>query len=100
MDLLSPVHPGEVLRTDFLDALGIDASALAEAMLVPVGRVNGILNGKRAITADVAMRLATQLETTPEFWMNLQVSHDLALLSMRAGPLGARRKGTLPARRR
>jgi antitoxin HigA-1 len=99
MDMLSPVHPGEVLKTEFLDELGIAAGELAEAMVVPVSRVNGILSGRRPVTADVAMRLATQLETTPEFWMNLQVSHDLALMSMRSG-FGARRKGRLPARRR
>ena len=66
-----PVHPGEILREE-LDTLGLSASALAQALGVPVNRVTMILNGQRGVTADTALRLARYFGTTPQLWLNLQ----------------------------
>ena len=73
---LPPIHPGEMLRED-MDALGLSARALADAMGVPHNRVAAILRGERAITADTALRLAAFFGTSAEVWMNLQQSYDL-----------------------
>lgn len=70
-------HPGEILREEFLAPLGMSANALATALRVPATRIGAILTGERAVTADTAMRLARYFNTTPEFWLNLQVLHDL-----------------------
>lgn len=74
---LKPVHPGEILRDDFLGPLGISVYALAKAINVPRSRANDIVLGRRGITADTAIRLARHLRTTPEFWANLQSRYDL-----------------------
>src|SRR5690242_160281 len=74
---IPPVHPGETLREDFLKPLGLSANRLAMELLVPVTRINDIVRGKRAITADTALRLARYFGTTPQFWMNLQGNYDL-----------------------
>jgi antitoxin HigA-1 len=74
---LPPVHPGEILREDLLTPLGISINRLARDLRVPVTRVSEIVNGRRGITADTALRLARYFGTTPEFWMNLQASFDL-----------------------
>jgi addiction module HigA family antidote len=76
---MPPIHPGETLREDFLKPLGMSASRLAVELFVPVTRVNDIVRGKRAITADTALRLARYFGTTPQFWMNLQANYDLEL---------------------
>jgi addiction module HigA family antidote len=78
-NVMSPIHPGETLREDFLKALGLTANRLAMELHVPVTRVNDIARGKRAITADTALRLARYFGTTPQFWMNLQTNYDLEL---------------------
>ena len=70
--------PGDVLRLDFMEPLGISARALARALEVPANRITGILHGTRAITADTALRLGKRFATSPEFWMNLQTAHDIA----------------------
>jgi len=75
---LPPIHPGEVLR-DELDALHLSANVLARALDVPTNRVTEILNGSRGISADSALRLARYFGTSARFWMNLQVSYDLAV---------------------
>jgi addiction module HigA family antidote len=72
-----PAHPGEVLREDFLTPLGMSQYALAHALGVPEMRVSEIVNGKRAITPDTALRLARYFGTSPEFWMGLQSTYDL-----------------------
>jgi len=72
-----PIHPGETLREDFLNPLGLSASRLAIELRVPVTRVSDIVRGQRAITADTALRLARYFGTTPQFWMNLQANYDL-----------------------
>lgn len=76
---MPPVHPGETLREDFLKPLGLTANRLAIELQVPVTRVNDIVRGKRAVTADTALRLARYFGTTPQFWMNLQANYDLEL---------------------
>ena len=73
---MRPVHPGEVLR-DELDALGLSANALSRALGVPVNRVTMILNGRRGVSADTALRLARYFGTTPQLWRNLQKSWEL-----------------------
>lgn len=72
-----PVHPGEILLEDFMKPLGITQYRLAKELHVYPRRVNEIVHGKRAITADTALRLARFLGTSPEVWMNLQAHYDL-----------------------
>jgi len=75
---MRPVHPGEMLREDFLLALlALSANALAKALRVPAPRINDIVRERRGISADTAMRLARYFGTTPQFWMNLQGRYDL-----------------------
>ena len=74
---MRPIHPGEILREEYLRPLGISAHALAQALRVPATRINDVVNERRAITADTALRLARYFGTTPEFWMNLQAAFDL-----------------------
>ena len=69
--------PGDILRIEFMQPLGLSAKALARDMGVPANRVTAILHGTRAITADTALRLAQRLGVSAEFWMNLQSAHDL-----------------------
>lgn len=79
IDTLAPVHPGEVLREEFLTPLGLSANALARRIGVPPNRVSEIAAGRRAITGDTALRLAAAFGTTAEFWMNLQKGYELAV---------------------
>ena len=76
-DKVPPVHPGEVLAEEFLAPLGLSQNKAALAMRVPARRVNEIVHGRRAVTADTALRLARYLGTTPDFWVNLQAHYDL-----------------------
>jgi len=76
-----PAHPGALLREDFLVPLGLSANALALALRVPVTRISEIVRERRGITADTALRLARYFGTTPDFWMKMQMSYDLALAS-------------------
>lgn len=71
------IHPGEILREEFLAPLGMSANALSMALRVPAPRVNDIVRERRAITPDTALRLARYFDTTPEFWLNLQTTYDL-----------------------
>jgi len=75
--LLPPVHPGEILREEFMQPLDLSSNALARAIGVTAARVNDIANEKRGITADSALRLARYFGTTPELWMNLQKRYEL-----------------------
>ena len=84
---LPPVHPGEILREDFLAPMAISVYVLAKAIKVPRSRVNDIALGRRAITTDTALRLARYFGTTPEFWINLQARYDLEVAK---GALGRR----------
>lgn len=72
-----PTHPGEMLRIEFLDPLGITQSELAEKIGVPFQRVNELVNGKRGITPSTALRLAKFFGNSPGFWLNLQMRLDL-----------------------
>lgn len=72
-----PVHPGEVLREDYLQPLGLTMNALAMQLRIPATRVSEIVHERRGITADTALRLARYFKTSPEFWMNLQSFYDL-----------------------
>ena len=74
---LPPVHPGEVLNEDFLGPLGLTQYRLAKGLSVPPRRINGIVQGKRAVTADTALRLARFFGTCERFWLNLQIGYDL-----------------------
>jgi addiction module HigA family antidote len=74
---MRPIHPGEILREEFLMPLQMSAHALSQAIQVPATRVNDIVNGKRGITADTALRLARYFGNSPDFWMNLQAAYDL-----------------------
>ena len=76
---MAPVHPGEILLEDFMKPQGITQYRLAKAMSVYPRKVNEIVQGKRAITADTALRLARFFGTSPEVWMNLQAHYDLEL---------------------
>ncbi|MEO7065622.1 MAG: HigA family addiction module antitoxin [Rhodanobacter sp.] len=77
MKTLPNIHPGEVLLEEFLTPLGISQNALARAAGVPPRRINEIVLGKRAVTADTAVRLAAALGTSDRFWLGLQADFDL-----------------------
>ncbi len=74
---LPSVHPGEVLRADFLEPMGLTAHALALALRVPANRISAILAGRRAVTADTALRLARHFGVSAGFWLNLQKAYEL-----------------------
>jgi addiction module HigA family antidote len=82
---LPPVHPGDVLRHDFLEPLGLSAHALAIALRVPPNRITAILAGERAVTAETALRLARHFGTSPGFWLNLQKAYDLEVTERTKG---------------
>jgi len=77
MKKLPNIHPGEVLLEEFLKPLDISQNKLARAMGVPPRRINEIVHGKRAVTADTAIRLSRALGTSEQFWMGLQADYDL-----------------------
>jgi antitoxin HigA-1 len=87
---LAPVHPGEVLQADFLAPLGLSQYRLAHDLSVPPRRINEIVHGKRAISADTALRLARYFGTTERFWLNLQARYDLEVQRDLLGPRLAR----------
>lgn len=74
---MQPVHPGEVLREDFLKPLGMSANALSKALHVPAGRINDIVLERRGVTPDTALRLARFFGGDAQSWLNLQLSYDL-----------------------
>lgn len=82
---LRPIHPGEILREEFLAPLGMSANALALALHVPAPRINDIVRERRAVTPDTALRLARYFDTTAQFWLNLQTSFDLKQAESAAG---------------
>ena len=82
---LPPVHPGEVLLLDFLEPLGLTQYRLAKSLSVPPRRINEIVHGKRAVTADTALRLARFFGTSERFWLNLQTAYDLDVERDRLG---------------
>lgn len=82
---LSPVHPGEVLKEDFMVPYGLSSNALARAIGVTPARINDIVRGRRGITADTALRLARFFGTDVQSWMNLQDRYELAVAEREAG---------------
>lgn len=84
-DRLPPIHPGEILREEFLSPLGMSANQLALALRVPATRINEIVNERRGITADTALRLSRYFGTSSKFWMNLQVSWELEVAEDQSG---------------
>ncbi|HOE23106.1 MAG: HigA family addiction module antidote protein [Smithella sp.] len=79
LELLEPVTPGEILYEEFMKPLGISANQLARDVDVPPGRISEIINGKRSITADTALRLGKYFGVSPEIWLNLQVDYDMRI---------------------
>ena len=79
--LLPPIHPGEILREDFMLPMDVSINRLARDLHVPPNRISEIVNGKRGITAGTALRLARYFTTTAKFWMNLQIAYDLEVSS-------------------
>ena len=82
---MRPIHPGEILREEFVTPLGLSGNSLARALCVPANRINAILKETRSLTADTALRLARFFGTTPEFWMNLQKTYELRVAEAKAG---------------
>jgi antitoxin HigA-1 len=82
---LPPVHPGEILLLDFLEPLGLTQYRVAKSLSVPPRRINEIVHGKRAISADTALRLARFFGTSERFWLNLQTAYDLDVERDRLG---------------
>jgi addiction module HigA family antidote len=97
---MRPIHPGEILREEFLGPLGMSANALANALAVPANRISGILNETRGVTADTALRLARYFGTTPEFWLGLQQAFDLRVAERESGATIRRAVRRAPANRR
>ena len=82
---MAPIHPGEILLEEFLQPLNLSQYRLSKDISVPPRRINEIVHGKRAITADTALRLARYFETTDRFWINLQTRYDLEIEKDRLG---------------
>lgn len=83
--LLDPIPPGEILLEDFMKPLGLSINALARRLDVPPGRISEIINGKRAISADTALRLGRFFDVSPEIWTGLQADYDLRVARLRVG---------------
>ena len=83
--LLTPIHPGEILFEEFMQPLDISINRLAREIAVPPGRISAIVNGKRGITADTALRLGKYFGVSPEVWMGLQADYDLRLAQRTVG---------------
>jgi antitoxin HigA-1 len=82
---LEPIKPGEILREDFLEPLGISINQLSRDLSVPPNRISEIVNGKRAITADTALRLERYFGVEAQFWLNLQTEFDLRVMKRKIG---------------
>ena len=77
--LLDPIHPGEILLEEFMKPLGISINALSRSISVPPNRISEIVNGKRSITADTALRLGKYFSVSPEIWLDLQSDYDIRI---------------------
>jgi addiction module HigA family antidote len=89
--MLEPIPPGEILLEEFLSPLGISQNQLARDVDIPVSRIAEIVKGRRAITADTALRLGAYFKTSAEFWLNLQTSFELRRLRTTSWPAVAKR---------
>lgn len=83
MTRLNPIHPGEVLKHDFMEPFALSSAALAKAIDVTPARINEIVRGRRGLTADTALRLARYFGTDAQSWMNLQDRYELALAAQK-----------------
>ncbi|MEK7102648.1 MAG: HigA family addiction module antitoxin [Patescibacteria group bacterium] len=83
---IAPIHPGEILNEEFIVPLGITQYRIAKDIAVSPRRINEIVNGERAITADTALRLGRYFGVSPQFWLNLQSHYDLETTSLRIAP--------------
>lgn len=83
--LLDPIHPGEILYEEFMAPMGISINRLARDLDVPPNRISLILKGKRAITADTALRLGAYFRVSPDLWLNLQVDYEMRVASRQHG---------------
>jgi addiction module HigA family antidote len=79
MNNMRPIHPGEIIKEEYLKPLSMSVSALAVALRVPASRINDVVRQKRGVSIDTALRLARYFNTTAQFWMNLQTSYDLKI---------------------
>ncbi|OQY00847.1 MAG: addiction module antidote protein, HigA family [Desulfobacteraceae bacterium 4572_130] len=79
MNNMRPIHPGEIIKEEYLKPLDMSVNALAIALRVPAPRIYDVVREKRGVSIDTALRLATYFNTTAQFWMNLQVSYDLKI---------------------
>jgi len=84
--LLNPIHPGEILLEEFMKPLGVSINRLAREIAVPPGRISAIVNGKRAITADTALRLSKYFGVSSDLWLGLQADFDLRIAKRTVGP--------------
>lgn len=84
-ELLDPIHPGEILLEDFMKPFNLSINQLAREIDVPAGRVSEIVNGKRAITADTALRLGRFFGVSPEIWTGLQTDYELRIAKRKIG---------------
>lgn len=82
---LPPIHPGEQLREEFMKPMGLSAYRLAKAIDVPISRIQALIDERRSVTGDTALRLGRYFGTTPEFWLNMQRDCDLEHAEMKAG---------------
>src|ERR1700686_310275 len=94
--LMPPVHPGEILREDFMKPMNLTANKLALDLHIPATRIGEIVHERRRITADTALRLARYFNTNPEFWLNLQNFYDLEV-SRRSGAVSEIERQVRPA---
>jgi len=76
---MRPIHPGEIIKEEYLKPLSMSVNALAVALRVPASRINDVVRRKRGVSIDTALRLARYFNTTSQFWMNLQISYDLKI---------------------
>ena len=83
---LAPIPPGEILMEEFMRPLGLSINALARALAVPANRISGIINGKRAISADTALRLGKYFGVSPEIWLDLQSDYELRVARQTTWP--------------
>ena len=84
-DFLDPITPGEILREDFMEPMGISMNQLSRDIAVPPNRISEIVNGKRSITADTALRLERYFGIEAQFWLNLQSEYDLRVMKRKIG---------------
>lgn len=76
---MRPIHPGEIIKKEYLEPLNMSVNALAVALRVPASRINDVVRQKRGVSIDTALRLSIYFNTTAQFWMNLQISYDLKI---------------------